>query len=82
MTERDSTDLPEPDSPTMPSVRPRSRLNDTPLTALSRPLGVRNCVTMSRTSSRVLAPGIPLGLGPSMSSCGLTGPTPGRQIVG
>ena len=28
MIERESTDLPEPDSPTMPSVLPRSSVND------------------------------------------------------
>ena len=33
MIERESTVLPEPDSPTMPSVRPRSSVNDTPSTA-------------------------------------------------
>ena len=65
MIERDSTDLPEPDSPTMPSVRPRSRRRETPPTAWSAPRGVRNCVTMSFTSSSVAAPGIPLGGGPS-----------------
>ena len=39
MIERDSTVLPEPDSPTMPSVRPRSRVNVTPSTARTRPAG-------------------------------------------
>ena len=39
MTERDSTVLPEPDSPTMPSVLPRSRLKVTPSTALTIPAG-------------------------------------------
>ena len=39
MIERDSTDLPEPDSPTMPSVLPRSRVNDTPSTARTVPRG-------------------------------------------
>ena len=36
MIERDSTDLPQPDSPTTPSVLPRSRLNETPSTACTR----------------------------------------------
>jgi hypothetical protein len=40
MIERDSTDLPQPDSPTSPSVRPRSSVNDTPSTALTVPRGV------------------------------------------
>jgi hypothetical protein len=41
MIERDSTDLPHPDSPTRPSVRPRSSEKDTPSTARTMPLGVR-----------------------------------------
>ena len=36
MIERDSTDFPQPDSPTTPSVLPRSRLNETPSTARTR----------------------------------------------
>ena len=49
--ERDSTVLPEPDSPTMPSVRPASRVNDTPSTERTMPRGVRKWVVRSRTSS-------------------------------
>ena len=37
MIDRESTDLPEPDSPTMPSVLPRSSENDTPSTARTSP---------------------------------------------
>ena len=44
MIERDSTVLPEPDSPTTPSVRPRSSAKLTPSTALTRPRGVRKWV--------------------------------------
>ena len=51
MIERLSTDLPEPDSPTMPSVRPRSRVSDTPSTARTSPPDVRNDVRRSSTSS-------------------------------
>ncbi len=51
MIERDSTDLPQPDSPTSPSVRPRSSVNETPSTAVTTPRGVRNCVRRSATSS-------------------------------
>ena len=51
MIERASTDLPEPDSPTMPSVRPRSRVSDTPSTARTSPPGVRKAVRSSVTSS-------------------------------
>ena len=32
-TQRPTVDLPEPDSPTSPSVRPARRVNDTPETA-------------------------------------------------
>ena len=35
MIDRLVTDLPDPDSPTMPRVSPRSRSNDTPSTALT-----------------------------------------------
>ena len=35
MIDRFVTDLPDPDSPTMPSVSPRARSNDTPSTALT-----------------------------------------------
>ena len=52
MIERDSTVLPEPDSPTTPSVWPRASENDTPSTALTNPRGVANDVRRSRTSSR------------------------------
>src|SRR3546814_1963532 len=48
MIVRDSTDLPDPDSPTMPSVRPCCRVNVTPFTAFTRPDGVRNVVQIGR----------------------------------
>ena len=51
MIDRLSTDFPDPDSPTMPSVRPRSRVSDTPSTACTTPPGVRNPVRRSATSS-------------------------------
>src|SRR5262245_49248798 len=51
MIESDVTLLPEPLSPTIPSVSPRSRWNDTSLTALTMPSCVLNCVTRLRTSS-------------------------------
>src|SRR5258706_5270721 len=48
------TDLPEPDSPTTPSV-PRSGIsNDTPSTARTVPCSVRNSVTRSRISSNAI----------------------------
>ena len=40
MTVRLVTLLPEPDSPTMPSVSPRSTANETPSTALTTPSSV------------------------------------------
>jgi hypothetical protein len=51
MIERDSTDLPEPDSPTMPSVLPRLTVNDTLLTARTKPRSEVNVVERSSTSS-------------------------------
>jgi hypothetical protein len=39
-TVRKVTDLPDPDSPTMPSVSPGWRENETPSTALTRPSSV------------------------------------------
>src|SRR5438105_3667135 len=48
--------LPQPDSPTMPSVRPRSSRRPTPSTALTSPrvspLGEANTVRSPRTSSK------------------------------
>ncbi len=44
MMERFVTDLPEPDSPTMPRVSPRRRSNEMPSTAFTRPVTVRNWV--------------------------------------
>src|SRR6266851_4000432 len=38
------TDLPLPDSPTMPSVSPALSSNETPSTAFTTPSGVENCV--------------------------------------
>ncbi len=44
MIVRESTVLPEPDSPTMPSVSLRSRSKETPPTAAAGRDGVRNVV--------------------------------------
>ena len=38
------TDLPQPDSPTMPSVSRGARSNDTPSTARTTPSAVKKCV--------------------------------------
>ena len=43
--------LPDPDSPTIPSVRPRARSSDTPSTACTIPSRVRNVTRRSRISS-------------------------------
>ena len=51
MIERDSTVLPEPDSPTTPIASPRAIDSDTPSTARTTPRGVRKWVTRSETSS-------------------------------
>ena len=48
-----STVLPLPDSPTMPSVRPLSTLNDTPRTAWTTPSAVGKLTRRSVTSSRL-----------------------------
>ena len=46
------TDLPEPDSPTIPKTFPLSRKNETPLTAFTSPASVKNEVFKSFTSSK------------------------------
>ena len=51
ITERERTVLPDPDSPTMPSVWPRFRVNDTPSTERTTPCLVWKCVTSESTSS-------------------------------
>ena len=50
MSESAVTDLPQPDSPTMPSVSPWSSSNDTPSTARTTPSRVKNCVWRSVTA--------------------------------
>ena len=45
MIVRQVTLFPEPDSPTMPSVSPRSRVNETPSTALTTPSSVWKLVS-------------------------------------
>src|SRR6478735_1140466 len=52
------TDLPEPDSPTMPRVLPRSRSNESPSAALTMPSTVGKWTFRSRTE-RKLDTGIP-----------------------
>src|ERR1700737_4257180 len=50
--ERAVTDLPEPDSPTRPRVRPRCSVKDTPSTAWISVPPCRNVILRSRTSRR------------------------------
>jgi hypothetical protein len=54
MIVRQVTLLPEPDSPTMPSVWPFSIENETPSTALTMPSSVRKWVLRSRSSRSAL----------------------------
>ena len=54
MTEYAVTDLPEPDSPTMPRTFPLSRLKDIPFTARTTPASVKNEVCRSLTSKRAI----------------------------
>src|SRR5262245_30964340 len=51
MIERDVTDLPQPDSPTIPSTDPSSTSNETPSTARTSPSRVLKWVRRSSTSS-------------------------------
>ena len=50
MTALPVSDLPAPDSPTMPSTSPRAMENDTPSTATSVPRRVGNSTRRSSTS--------------------------------
>src|SRR6266536_4939189 len=50
MSDSAVTDLPQPDSPTMPRVSPAASSNDTPSTACTTPSRVKNCVLRSLTS--------------------------------
>ncbi len=59
MSDRAATVLPEPDSPTMPSVSPRSSVKLTPLTALTTPAWVKKKVERSLTVRRRSAIAIP-----------------------
>src|SRR5688572_18515761 len=57
MIESAVTLLPQPDSPTMPRVRPRPRLRSTPSTARTSPRSEAKCVRSPRTSRRLLVLG-------------------------
>src|SRR4051812_15124737 len=57
MIESAVTLLPQPDSPTMPSVRPRATLKSTPSTARTSPCSPANEVRSPRTSMRFSVPG-------------------------
>src|SRR6266545_1144487 len=51
ISDRALTLLPHPDSPTRPSASPSASVNATPLTALTTPSWVKNCVRRSETSN-------------------------------
>ena len=68
MRESAVTDLPEPDSPTMPSVRPRHRSKLTLRTASTLPASVLNETLRLRTLMMGSPVGTPLGPLPSRSS--------------
>ena len=55
MIESAVTDLPQPDSPTIPSVLPFSTAKLTPSTARTTPSRVKKCVRRSSTSSSAIA---------------------------
>ena len=55
MIVRHVTLLPEPDSPTIPRVSPRSSVNDTPSTAWTMPSSVLKLVLRSSTSSSAIS---------------------------
>ena len=60
------TDLPQPDSPTMPSVLPRSSVKLTPSTDLTSPSSVGKWTRRSRTSRKAV--GAPLRPSPACLS--------------
>src|SRR4051794_12893292 len=60
MIDRFVTDLPEPDSPTMPSVSPLRRSKLTPLTALTTSSSMKKKVLRSWTESRTSPLPLPL----------------------
>ena len=60
MTESDVTDLPQPDSPTRPTISPAFTVNETPFTAVIHDFLSRlNSVLRFFTSSSVFAMGAP-----------------------
>ena len=68
MSDRAVTDLPDPDSPTMPRVRPPHRSKFTPRTACTTPASVLNETWRSRTLRTGSPVGAPLGPLASRSS--------------
>ena len=76
-------DLPQPDSPTIPSVSPRRTSNDTPSTARtaptwrwSRPWRIGKCLTRSRTSTSTSPPPPAGGAGWALVAASLMPPPP------
>src|SRR5512146_48493 len=69
----DVTVLPEPDSPTMASVRPGWRSKDSPSTARKRPPGTGKSTVSERTDSNGCAVGTADGLGGAALEAGMEG---------
>src|ERR1700737_4948857 len=83
MIDKALTLLPQPDSPTSPNASPSLRVNETPLTALTTPSGVKNWVRRSftaRSGGRVLGCGMTLLPEPVGGS--VTDPVGGRLLAG
>ena len=59
MIEYAVTDLPEPDSPTMPKTFPFSKVKDTPLTDKTLPASILNDVLRFSTSNNLYCLAIP-----------------------
>src|SRR5437764_7109082 len=62
--------LPDPDSPTMPRVLPRSTVNDSPSTALTTPSSVGKWMRRSRTSRKADGGAAGAGCGSSAATSG------------
>ena len=56
ISDRLVTDLPQPDSPTTPTVLPWGTSKDTPLTALTTPMSVKKLVDRLSNSTTLLRP--------------------------
>src|ERR1700674_5526906 len=83
MIDKALTLLPQPDSPTRPNASPSLRVNETPLTALTTPSGVKNWVRRSftaRSGGPVLGCG--MALLPEPVGGSVTDPVGGGLLAG